>query len=150
MRRHEEEENMKLPPGWEAVVVDGPTGSEGPTFEYHSSEGHVFKSLKEAVTHLFESNVVVPKRSRSASRLEGAPASVRDGAPGASAADVGRVRPGPLRCKRTRRSVAVSGSGSCFRHRGVDDGVGWLMVCGDAVRLGPERLVTTTEEVDNF
>ena len=61
IRRREEEENLKLPPDWDAVIVDD-SPSEGPTFEYHSSDGQVYHSLRAAIEHLFSANVVVPKR----------------------------------------------------------------------------------------
>ena len=61
IRRREEEENLKLPPGWDAVIVDY-SPSEGPTFEYHSSDGQVYHSLAAAIERLFAANVVVPKR----------------------------------------------------------------------------------------
>ena len=40
----------------------------GERFEYHDGRGGVYESLVAAIQSLFKSNVVVPKRSRSASR----------------------------------------------------------------------------------
>ena len=77
-RRLEEEERMKLPPGWEAKLVSD-VHSQPPLFEYHSVGGQVFGSLSEAIHHLFNANVVKGggqppppprRRSYSTSRLD--------------------------------------------------------------------------------